>query len=409
MFRVSILLPFLLFFFSFIVFSQQQSCSPSALPNAVVPPGFCAKIWANGFAYPRGIAVASNNDVLVVEVVPQRITVLWNDGTQRATLARASGLNHGIVISDDGFLYASSSRQVYRWSYTPGDRSDLGTPEIVVQNIPCCHHSSRTLLLNDGFLYVQSGSGSNVDPDSSHAQIRRFPLTWFADLSETVIDWSQGELFADGLRNEVGVRTDPQGNIWGVENGCDDLNRNDLGGDIHEDNPSEEVNLFAQPGRFYGYPYCWSEFNLSRSVGGGNPGNQWVHENFQNRPPYSDAWCRDVRNVVRPVFNMQAHMAPLDILFWNVSGFPDQYYGNAFVAFHGSWNRPVPVGYRVDVLLVTGTTVTGSKTFLRYAGPGDTGEDWIRPVSLGIIRCATGYCLLISSDATGELISVSYG
>lgn len=34
---------------------------------------------------------------------------------------------------------------------------------------------------------------------------------------------------------------DDKGNIWGVENGMDNLNRADLGGDIHLGNPAEEV------------------------------------------------------------------------------------------------------------------------------------------------------------------------
>ena len=47
--------------------------------------------------------------------------------------------------------------------------------------------------------------------------------------------------------------------LWGVENGGDRLERDDLGGDIHEDNPAEELNripLDAGPPDF-GYPYCW--------------------------------------------------------------------------------------------------------------------------------------------------------
>jgi hypothetical protein len=43
------------------------------------------------------------------------------------------------------------------------------------------------------------------------------------------------------LRNEVGLRADEKGNLWGVENGMDDLNRPDFGGDIHLGNPGEEL------------------------------------------------------------------------------------------------------------------------------------------------------------------------
>ena len=44
-----------------------------------------------------------------------------------------------------------------------------------------------------------------------------------------------------------------------MENGRDNLTRDDLGGDIHIDNPAEELNLFARPAQPYGYPFCFSE------------------------------------------------------------------------------------------------------------------------------------------------------
>ena len=75
---------------------------------------------------------------------------------------------------------------------------------------------------------------------------------------------------------------DPKGRVWGVENGVDNLARflfgfyllfflshshlllfsTDLGGDIHSNNPGEELNLLEE-GVFYGYPYCWSEYDLA--------------------------------------------------------------------------------------------------------------------------------------------------
>jgi len=79
------------------------------------------------------------------------------------------------------------------------------------------------------------------------------------------------------------------------------------------------------------------------------------------------------------------------------------------VALHGSWNRNPAVGYRVDYLTVDGTTVSNSATFLKYEGPGAYARGWIRPVGLGQISCPQGDCLIISSDATGSLVSVYYG
>ena len=73
----------------------------------------------------------------------------------------------------------------------------------------------------------------------------------------------EGEVFADGLRNEVGLGWSDATRkvLYGVENGMDNLYRADLGGDIHQDNPAEELNAFPidQPGRHYGYPWCFSE------------------------------------------------------------------------------------------------------------------------------------------------------
>ena len=72
-----------------------------------------------------------------------------------------------------------------------------------------------------------------MDADSHRSRIRRF------DLNNAILplDFQNGEVFADGLRNEVGLAFDKHGILWGVENGADRLARSDLGGDIHNDNP----------------------------------------------------------------------------------------------------------------------------------------------------------------------------
>ena len=61
-------------------------------------------------------------------------------------------------------------------------------------------------------------------------------------MRNVTLDWNDGELFANGIRNEVGLAFDSKGRLFGVENGRDDLYRADLGGDIHNDNPCERGN-----------------------------------------------------------------------------------------------------------------------------------------------------------------------
>jgi glucose/arabinose dehydrogenase len=353
---------------------------------------------------------------LVVSRAGQSVVALWDDDgdgvsgpSERTAIANAPDLAHGLAL-EGGYLYASNASTVYRFDYT-APREELPEGMAVITDIPAGgNHTSRTLLFDDTYLYVTVGSASNVDADSSRSRIHRFPIAQL-DPDEPLA-FSAGELFADGLRNEVGIALDPAGRVWGVENGRDELQREDLGGDIHLDNPGEELNLFAEPGLFYGYPYCWSEGVLPDA--GLGAATQWADP---DNTTYDDEWCRDPDNVVPPALVMQAHTAPLDLLFYSGTSFPQSYVGDALVTLHGSWNRPeeAAVGYKVvripfgDDGMPSGEVVS----LFEYAGPGDrpVGEaqiaaEWpIRPVGLTLTPDGT---LLVSSDASNEVIAIGY-
>lgn len=150
-----------------------------------------------------------------------------------------------------------------------------------------------------------------------------------------------------GLRNSVGVSEHPQtGGIYSVENSVDDLNR--TGRDIHQDNPGEELNFhgylngteYAPQGSNYGYPYCVAAWNVSGIPMSSNltVGSQ-IAIDSQN-DTINDTYCKE--QTTGPRLTFQAHMAPDDIKF-NDSG------NEAWVTFHGSWDRIDPVGYKVSV------------------------------------------------------------
>eukprot|EP01035_Chromulina_nebulosa_P019247 gene19247-25098_t len=200
------------------------------------------------------------------------------------------------------------------------------------------------------------GSGSNVDSNSDRARIRRFNIS-----NNLPIEYSEGEIFADGLRNEVGLSFDRHNILWGVENGADNLYRSDLGGDIHNDNPAEELNRFITSGLNYGYPYCFTEYLLNSSYGSGR-GTIWAWPNSMNDGIHSDVWCRN--NTIPPALAMQAHSAPLSITFFDANktldpncpegqSFPNEFDGQGFIAYHGSWNRNPATGYKDLVQLGT--------------------------------------------------------
>jgi glucose/arabinose dehydrogenase len=105
---------------------------------------------------------------------------------------------------------------------------------------------------------------------------------------------------------------------------------------------------------------------------------------------------------------MQGHSAPLDLLFYEGSAFPAEYVGDAFVTFHGSWNRDEPTGYKVMHIPFGGDGMpSGAPTpLLEYSGSGDRSNEWPhRPV--GLATLANGV-LLITSDASDTVLAVGY-
>jgi glucose/arabinose dehydrogenase len=214
------------------------------LENAALLPGFTACTLPLDAGRPRSVLAVGAADLLVLERDSQSVVRYFDsdgDGLpeSKQSVANAPRLNHGIALND-GYIYASSDTIVYRWSYSE-NFSSIGEQEIVVENINADGqggapqgHTTRTLVFDDvGRLYISVGSNRNVDPDSYRSRIRRFEVAE----GSLPLDFQAGQVFADGLRNEVGLAFDKYGVLWGVENGADNLFRSDLGGDIHDDNP----------------------------------------------------------------------------------------------------------------------------------------------------------------------------
>src|SRR5262249_46644417 len=157
-----------------------------------------------------------------------------------------------------------------------------------------------------------------------------------------------------------------QGRLWGVENGRDQLRLSS--GDIHNTNPAEELNLFdtTSSGKFYGYPYCWSEGIWS---GGHGPGTQHLDPDLPGTG-HSESWCQNTSNVVPPKFAMPAHYAPLGIVEYRGSAYPSSYAGNLFVTSHGSWNSDTPVGRLILRAQLSGNNVTSVTPFVGEINAG---------------------------------------
>src|SRR5438093_1608084 len=85
--------------------------------------------------------------------------------------------------------------------------------------------------------------------------------------------------------------------------------------------------------------------------------------------------------------------------------FPAEYQGDAFMTYHGSWNRSVPTGAKVVRVRVQNGRPNAVEDFVTGWQLSD-GSRWGRPVA--VVTAADG-ALLISDDAGGRIWRVSYG
>jgi glucose/arabinose dehydrogenase len=95
-------------------------------------------------------------------------------------------------------------------------------------------------------------------------------------------------------------------------------------------------------------------------------------------------------------------------VFYDGSQFPAAYKGDAFVAFHGSWNSSKPTGYKVvRIRFAHGLPVGGYENFLTgfWDGSSSPAKVWGKPVGLVVAKDGS---LLIADDVGGIVWRVVY-
>jgi glucose/arabinose dehydrogenase len=345
--------------------------APSAdLTTIRLPPGFAIELFAKDLGYARFLALDPRGTLLVSVPRAGRVLALPDDdgnGRADALVPVVEGLDlpHGLAFLD-GQLYVAETGRVLRFDYDAAARRVRGEPVVVVPDLPPRGgHWTRTIAVGpDRRLYVSVGSSCNncEERDRRRAAIYRYEP-----------DGRGGAPFATGLRNAVGLAFRPgTGELWATVNGRDWLG---------EDRPAEYVTR-VEEGGFYGWPYChWTAGGLVQDpdLGGGEH-------------------CRAVR---RPQLLYQAHAAPLGLAFYTGAQFPPEYRGDAFVALHGSWNRSVPVGYKVIRVRLGGTPVAEDFATGWLAGS----RSWGRPVDLAV---APDGALFLSDDGLGAVYRITY-
>ena len=139
-------------------------------------------------------------------------------------------------------------------------------------------------------------------------------------------------------------------------------------------------------------------------------GTVWAWPSFYENGDITDEDCRN--EFVAPIVSMQGHSAPLGIIFFNFTSpddrsdfckgtesFPKEMDGYSFIAYHGSWNRDVPTGYKVVYVQMdeNGDAIGEPIDLLSHEPPNAQWEDGFRPVDVHFDVCGR---LLVTSDGT---------
>jgi len=376
--------------------------------NAVLalPPGFHIAPFATQLQGPRKMLLAANGDIFVSETSGGRISILHrgpNDAHAAGTDVYVEGLEQpfGIAFYPNAghpeWLYVAETNRVTRYPYRVGDVKPRGKAEIVVPELPRGGHFTRDIAFspNGTELYVSVGSGSNVAqsmPKKTAPDIARWEsdhglgAAWDEETNRAAVlvfdakSPGSAKIYASGLRNCVSLTVQPaNGALW-----CTVNERDALGDDLVPD-----YSTRIERGGFYGWPWYY----------------MGSHEDPRLRGERPDLRGR----VLRPDVPYQAHSAALNLTFYTATGgksaFPQSYVGDAFVAFHGSWNRSLRTGYKLVRMHLANGRPTGDYEDFLTGFIINNGNVWGRPVATVELEDGS---LLLSDDGGNAIFRISY-
>lgn len=282
-----------------------------------LPDGVSVAIFAKNLGGARDLYFTPDGSMLVS--VPGQGKVLrlevQSDGTAMPqTLIEGLKQPHGLAMSctSDGCrLFVAETNAIRVYPYDT-ERRTVGEGKKILDLPGGGGHYTRSLLIHNDKLLISIGSTCNVCREDDERR---------ASVMIANLDGSDARVYAKGLRNAVFLAEHPTTHeVWVTEMG-----RDLIGNDI----PPEELNILKD-GAFYGWPICY--------------GNN-VHDGAFDKNVYVRNPCMEPFETP-PVVEMQAHSAPLGIAFFP-DEWPAEYRNDALVAFHGSWNRTPPTGYKL--------------------------------------------------------------
>lgn len=346
-----------------------------------LPPSFSISIFAKDLKNPRVMVSDSQGNILTSITSQGEIVALPDRNRDSVADSAVTILNnldrpHGLALKCDGdlcLLFVAETNRVMAYDYDARNIRASGGRKLV--DLPGGGgHFTRTLMFlpgSDSELLVSVGSSCNVcnETDWRRAKILKVNITN-----------GKTEEYASGLRNAVFMAESSAGEVWATEMG-----RDLLGDDI----PPDEINIIEQ-GKWYGWPWFY--------------GKNIFDERF--RPGVMPGFVQEAEP---STIDIQAHSAPLGLVFIPEGGWPAGYGGDLLVAYHGSWNRSVPTGYKIARHIFENGEYMGEEDFISGWLTAD-GKTVGRPAGLLVQPANSSFIsdLYISDDHLGVIYRVTY-
>lgn len=336
-----------------------------------LPPGFHIGYYADNVPNARSMALSPNGTLFVGTLGVGNLYAIRDtnqDYVADEVITLAQGMNspNGVAFRD-GALYVAEINRILRYDDIEANLPNLPEPVIINDGYPSdfAHGWKFIRFGPDGRLYVPVGAPCNVCATAD---------TPYGKITSLAADGTDYQIYADGVRNSVGFDWQPEtGVLWFTDNG-----RDGMGDDV----PPDELNRAPAAGLHFGFPYCHGGTIPDPEFGGG----------------------RSCDEFTPPAQTLGPHVAALGMRFYTGNLFPAEYHNQIFIAEHGSWNRSVPIGYRVTLVRLEGDEAISYEPFAEgwLAEDGQVGG---RPVDVQVMPDGS---LLVSDDTAGAIYRIWY-
>jgi glucose/arabinose dehydrogenase len=384
-------------------FSEVIGWQEGETPKA--PEGFKVVKYASGLKSPRWAYEAPNGDILVAQsntevkgikkvaadVIGASESEHVNESANQIMLFRDTDNNgmpdmqemflcgitqpFGMLILNNSF-YVAATDGVWKYPYKTGEIKLEGKGIKILELPGSGRHWARNIIANkEGTkLYVSVGSSSDHAENGIEKENRR------ACIIEINPDGSGEKIYADGLRNPVGMDWEPSSNVlWTVVN-----ERDQLGDQLVPD-----YLTGVKENGFYGWPYSYFGQHKDPRI-----------KNKEQRPDL-------VNKAIVPDLQLGSHTASLGLAFYKQNGFPEKYKNGAFIGQHGSWNSSKLVGYKVVFVPFKNGKPSGSPEDFLTGFIIEEGSNRVhgRPVGVTVLK---GGSLLVMDDASDTIWKITY-